>query len=358
MTEIEIRVYNTVKKHPMASQQELAALLGMSRESVAGYIMRLTKQGLILGKGYIVPQQDTIVVIGGCNIDIHGHCDQTFLEQDSNPGSIMQSPGGVGRNIAENLAKLGENVHLVSIVGQDSYGEWVLEQARLSGVNTQDVIRHPDFPTSSYLALNDEHGHLIAAVADMRSIDALNEKLLETKKNLFQSAQRLLLEANLSKDAITWLSEQHFPGRWMADAVSAAKAPRLIPILDQLSLLKLNQDEARAILGSTETSPDRLAKAILEKGVECVLLSLGHQGALFKSPKHTLHLPAFSPKVVSDTGAGDALLAGWIHAQTKDWTLDAQLKFALACASMTMESDQASHPLLLPDNIHKWIQEQ
>jgi len=355
MTEVESRVFDAVKRHPMASQQQLADTLGMSRESIAGHIMRLTRQGLILGKGYIVPSQNGVVIVGGSNLDIHGKSSHALRPKDSNPGDVIQSLGGVGRNIAENLARLGENTTLISIVGVDASGDWMIEQTQLSGVNTQNILRHPDYPTSTYLAVNDDQGQLVAAIADMRIIDALDASLLHTKTPLLHSAQLLLIDANLTLSAIEWFSHQPFQAFWAADAVSASKAPRLRPILSKLDLLKVNQDEARALLDSPENDPQTLAKALLNKGVSAVLLSLGSQGVMYHDATQSLTVSCYPTIPISDTGAGDALLAGFIHARNKDLPLQEQLEFSLACAGMTLECQHANHPNLTDQEIQTWM---
>ncbi|REG82409.1 PfkB family carbohydrate kinase [Marinomonas pollencensis] len=355
MTEVESRVFNAVKRHPMASQQQLADLLGMSRESIAGHIMRLTRQGLILGKGYIVPSQNGIVIVGGSNLDIHGKSRSPLCLEDSNPGDVIQSPGGVGRNIAENLAHLGEPTTLLSMVGMDPSGDWVIEQTQLSGVNTENIIQHPEYPTSTYLAVNDDQGQLVAAIADMRIIDALDSSLLNTKTSLFHSAQCLIIEANLTSSVIEWFSHQPFQTFWVADAVSASKAPRLRPILSRLNLLKVNQDEARAILDSSAQQPTALASELLDTGVSAVLLSLGDQGMLYQDKTQSLEIPCYQTTPISDTGAGDALLAGFIHARNKEWPLKEQLNFSLACAGITLECQHANHPNLNDPTIHTWM---
>lgn len=355
MTEVESRVLDAVKRHPMASQQQLADMLGMSRESIAGHIMRLTRQGLILGKGYVVPNQNGVVIVGGSNLDINGKSCNTLSPKDSNPGRIIQSPGGVGRNVAENLARLGENASLISMVGMDASGDWMIEQTQHSGVNMQNIIRHPDYPTSTYLAVNDDQGQLVAAIADMRIIDALDSNILNTKTSLLHSAQCLIIEANLTLSAIDWFSHQSFQTFWAADAVSAIKAPRLKSILHKLNLLKVNQDEARAILDSSECNPSILASELLNKGVASVLLSLGSQGVLYQDATQSLEISCYPTTPISDTGAGDALLAGFIHARNKDWSLPEQLNFSLACAGMTLECLHANHPNLAFPTIQSWM---
>ena len=350
------RVYEAIKLDPLASQQALADRLGMSRESVAGHIMQLTRQGYILGKGYLLAEQNTYVVIGGANVDINGHSSAVLTTHDSNPGTISQSPGGVGRNIAENLARLGEHVHLIASIGLDQRGNWLIEQTRASGVETHNILRHDTLPTGTYLAINNDSGQLQAAIADMRIIDTLDAQKLSSKQALLQSAYSIIIDANLSSDTIEWLARQSLSAQLVADAVSTAKASRLRPILAKLTLLKVNQDEARAILDSNETDPNKLAKALLDAGVDEVLLSLGSQGVLFTSAEHSQQKICYPTVPVSDTGAGDALLAGYLSACQQNKSLDDSLSFALACAAMTLESAHANYPELTVQNVTQWIE--
>ncbi|BFM49891.1 PfkB family carbohydrate kinase [Marinomonas sp. THO17] len=350
------RVYNAIKADPLASQKALAERLNMTRESVASHIMQLTRQGHILGKGYLLAQQNAYVVIGGANVDINGNSAVTWLANDSNPGFINQSPGGVGRNIAENLARLGEKVHLIAPVGLDQRGDWLIEQTHASGVDIHHVLRHDHLPTGTYLAISNEHGQLQAAIADMRIVDTLEPQRLASKSSLLQSAQSIIVDANLSIDCLDWLSKEYFSAQFIADAVSATKAPKLLPLLNQLTLLKVNQDEARALLQSQQTDPQALAQELLKQGVKSVLLSLGSQGLLFADASGCYQQSCHPTSPVSDTGAGDALLAGYLTACEQFEDISKRLSFALACAAMTLESPHANHPELSVQKVTQWIQ--
>lgn len=356
MKEQTQRVYDAIKADPLASQKALADRLNMTRESVASHIMQLTRQGYILGKGYLLAQQNAYVVIGGANVDVNGNSSATWLPNDSNPGFINQSPGGVGRNIAENLARLGGKVHLIAPVGLDQRGDWLIEQTRASGVDTHHVLRHDHLPTGTYLAISNEKGQLQAAIADMRIIDTLETQRLVAKAALLQSAQSIIIDANLSTACIAWVAQQNLPSKLIADAVSASKAPKLIPLLDQLSLLKVNQDEARAILQSQQTDPQALAEALLTRGVKSVLLSLGSQGLLFADAAGCYQQACHPTSPVSDTGAGDALLAGYLTACDEFEKTTERVSFALACAAMTLESPHANHPELNVQKVTQWMQ--
>jgi hypothetical protein len=79
--------------------------------------------------------KDYIVVIGSANMDVAGYSHDSLNYADSNPGKIKFTPGGVGRNIAQNLASLNKPVWLLSAVGNDFYGQSLLAQTRQAGYN-------------------------------------------------------------------------------------------------------------------------------------------------------------------------------------------------------------------------------
>ncbi|OZG72981.1 sugar kinase [Hahella sp. CCB-MM4] len=355
MNSQELLVLQALQHNPLASQQQIADQLGMSRESVAGHIMRLTRKGKILGKGYIFPARKNVVVIGGTNVDITGTSHQSFVAEDSNPGYINQTAGGVARNIAENLVRLGAHTHLLSAVGNDVRGRWLLEQLVQCGLSTEHCLVKPQFRTGTYLAINNSEGQLQGAVADMAVIDALGIDDLVSRLPLLQSASHIVVEANCSPDLIEWMSQQTFNGPVSADAVSETKAPRLGPLLPRLGMLKVNRAEARAIL--KQDSPDReIIQQLLSLGVEKVIMSRGNEGLILATQNEFMEFPSLANEIVNDTGAGDALMAGIVFAELQQMPAQDQASFGLACAAMTMASNLAVNPELSLKQIQHWIE--
>ena len=97
MTQRERQILKWIEENPMISQQELADKAGITRSSVAVHISNLMKQGHIVGKGYIVRTAPYAVVVGGVNLDIGGRSLGELVPEDSNPGQVRTSLGGVGR---------------------------------------------------------------------------------------------------------------------------------------------------------------------------------------------------------------------------------------------------------------------
>lgn len=354
-TSIESRLLDAIRHHPLASQQQLADQLGLSRESVAGHIMRLTRQGKILGKGYLLPEGEQIVVLGGANVDLTGQSSAPFIAADSNPGSLRQSAGGVGRNIAENLARLGHNVSLISLVGRDPGGDWLSERIRLAGIGIDGLLRDPELPTSTYLAMNDANGQLLGAIADMGIIDALTPQRLAPLQSRLVAADTLVVEANLSAETLAWVGTLPLRGRLYADAVSATKAPRLRSLLPRLTALKVNRHEAATILDATGLDDDQLLTRLHQAGVEQLVLSLGSDGVLLSRAGQRYQQAPFRVDIHSDTGAGDALFAGILHAALTGGALADQATFGLGCAGLTLATEGANHPDLTETSVQQWI---
>jgi pseudouridine kinase len=106
------------------------------------------------------------------------------------------------RNVAENLARLGQPVRLLSIVGDDPVGTQLINETSKAGVDMEAVLQTPDHPTNSYLAVIDERGKLQFALDDMRAVKELKPNCIREKADLFRDSSLVFMDANLPKDTI------------------------------------------------------------------------------------------------------------------------------------------------------------
>ncbi len=259
MTQRERQILRWIEENPLISQQELADKAGITRSSVAVHISNLMKQGHIAGKGYIVRTSPYAVVVGGVNMDIGGRPHGKLVGADSNPGQVRMSLGGVGRNIAHNMALLGVDVRMLTAFGDD--------------MNAGGA-------TSTYLFIADEHGDMALAVSDMDIYDHVTPAFLSGRARLLQNAQLIVVDTNIPAESIAWLAENiRLP--IFADPVSTAKAEKLRPVLGKLHTLKPNRLEAELLSGVTITdqaSLDKAADVLLSTGLRRVFISLGGHG--------------------------------------------------------------------------------
>ena len=181
MTDREQEILEIIKENPMVSQQELADILNITRSSVAVHITNLMKKGYIKGKGYIISKSNFVTIIGGSNIDIQGAPNNDVVMFDSNPGKVDISLGGVGRNICENISKLGVNTKLLSAIGNDVYGNKIIHDCKKMNIDISDCYISDSAPTSMYLSILNNDNDMQLAISHMDIIDKIDIDYIASK---------------------------------------------------------------------------------------------------------------------------------------------------------------------------------
>ncbi len=299
------------------------------------------------------------VVVGGANVDIKAVSARPLVRATSNPGSTVVAPGGVGRNVAENLARLGTPVHLVAAVGADALGDQLLAATEAAGVRV-DRVRRDARCTGTYTAVLDPGGDLVVAVADMAATDALAPADVDAARDLIAAAALVVLDGNLAPDtvgrALDLAAGERVPV--VLDPVSVPKADRLGGRLRPgrpISLLTPNADELAALTGRpTETHDQRVdaARALRARGVERVWVRLGARGSVLCGADGVEEFPATATDVRDVTGAGDAMLAAYCHAVLGGAAPAAAASYGHAAAALTV----ASPHTVRPDLTHRLVE--
>ena len=260
MTKREQQILEWIKADPMISQEALAKRAGIARSSVAVHISNLMKQGLIAGKGYVLTPEDYAVVVGAVNVDICGQPFAPLIAGDSNPGFVHVSLGGVGHNIARNLARLGSRVRFLTAIGDDVYARQVEESCCRLGIDLSLALRLHQHPSSTYLYICDDLGDMRLAIADMAATQQLTPEYLRNHLDVLNQAKAVAIDANLSEESLVYAAE-NITAPLFADAVSVTKARKLKPILNHIFTLKPNRLEAECLSGIAITDDDSLRRA-------------------------------------------------------------------------------------------------
>ena len=353
MTQRERQILRWIEENPMISQQELADKAGIARSSVAVHISNLMKKGHIAGKGYIVSSAPYAVVVGGVNMDIGGVSAAPLVPADSNPGAVRMSLGGVGRNIAHNMALLGLDVRLLTAFGDDLYAQRIAASCGELGIDISRSLQVPGGRTSTYLFIANQSGEMELALSDMDIYEHVTPAFLSSRAQLLQNAQLVVVDANLPADAIAWIAEHAAPPVF-ADPVSTAKAEKLRPVLGRLHTLKPNRLEAELLSGvriTDEDSLNRAADKLLDTGLRRVFLSLGGDGVLAADHSGRVRLPCLPGRMVNTTGCGDAFMAALAWAYLEGTDLEGTARAGSAAASIAMESGETINAALCPETL-------
>ena len=356
MTQRERQLLNWIEENPLISQQELADKAGITRSSVAVHISNLMKKGYITGKGYIVHTAPYVTVVGGVNMDIGGWPGEVPVMRDSNPGVVRMSLGGVGRNIAHNMALLGMDVRMVTVFGDDINAQKIAASCGELGIDISQSPVIPEGRTSTYLFITDEKGDMALAVSDMEIYKHMTPQMLSQRLTLLNASQAVVLDTNLPAESIQYLAD-HCTAPLFADPVSTATAVKLKPVLSKLHTLKPNRIEAELLSGVKITNDASLRKAaetLLDTGLHRVFISLGSDGVFAADRSgHQVQLPPLPGAMVNTTGCGDAFMAAitWAYLQGTDLTDTA--KAGLAASVIAMESAETINPAMSEDALRQ-----
>lgn len=164
-------------------------------------------------------EKSDAIVIGGAVMDIIGRVTASLTRQHtSNPGSLLTSHGGVGRNIADSLARNGASVLLATSVGNDDRGKSLIHHANQLGMDTSHVqIKSTDvdengkvikdWSTASYCAIHDQNGNLNVGLADMSIFATIDGTYVEKLKDQIMKCKMVIADGNIPVNAFVKITE-------------------------------------------------------------------------------------------------------------------------------------------------------
>lgn len=290
----------------------------------------------------------TVSVIGGANFDISARLTAPFVAADSNLGHTTLGYGGVARNIAHNLCLLGHGVRFVTVFGGDIFGGLCHDQCKHIGLDLSLSEQVKGERNGLYLCINNQAGDMIAAVADTEIIMHITPAFLEKRMSELNQSSAIVADTNISEESLRYLIDNSLAPLFV-DAVSTAKAGRVVSALQKsrsprLHTLKLNQKEALSVSGCSTVVDAAVWLAAL--GIEHIYITLGQEGVYCTSGQMEARFPSLPVEVVNTTGAGDAFLAGVVHAYLREVSFPHTAQYGLKAAYATLLSAQAVNPEL------------
>jgi pseudouridine kinase len=295
--------------------------------------------------------QPSIVVIGGASLDIKGRLRRDFIPGTSNPAAIQISVGGAGRNVAENLARLGTSVALISAVCADDFGRAILQQTEAAGVDTSHMLISCDHRSSSYIAIVSPDGGLLAGLDDSAAGRAITSDYIRTHAALLESADMVVIDANVARPTAETVLDicegAQVPVAF--EPVAVGLAERFSHQIGRFFLVAPNELEAEVLSGlPVRDVPTAItaAQRLIGFGVGVVLISLAEDGIVYASPDEVGHLPAPDVEIVDPTGAGNALSATVMYGLTHNLPLAEAVQLGQIAATLTLQSAETVAPEL------------
>jgi len=289
-----------------------------------------------------------VCVVGGINLDIKGVAESGNITSDSHPGKIIFTPGGVARNISENLARLGMPVYLFGCAGNDLQGELILAETKKAGVNVQYVLKSDLCSTAKYLSVSNSHGDLSYAVNDMKdSLSLITADYISSNSEILESAGFIVLDTNLSQDVlqfvINFANKNNIPV--FVDTVSSAKAVVIKGLRGAIDYLSPNIHEYESLFGKTTDNKAKLR--LIQNGVfrnyKYIIVKKGKEGIdiIDVENSNVSSVKGLKPDVREPNGAGDAFNAGFIFGLIEDYDVVESSKIGICAAYYTLMSENS-----------------
>jgi pseudouridine kinase len=360
------QLLDLIRANPFISQQELAAALSLSRPAVANHIAGLIRERKLLGRAYMLPDRRPVTCIGAANLDRKLRSLAGIALHTSNPASQSESFGGVARNIAENLARLGTPVALLTATGKDSSGAALLAHAQGLGIDTGGTLQLPEAASGTYTAVLDQDGEMVVALADMALYDRLDAAFVAASQARIATSALVVADLNLPLETVdAVVAEARRLGTPLVlVAVSEPKMARLPRDLCGVRLLILNRGELAARVGrelASETDLDAAVAEVRAQGARDLIVTRGAEGVLYTrggaGEDQIVRLYAQGADVVDVTGAGDAFAAAVCWSLLQDMNENKAGDLELACrrglklSALTLGVAETVHPRLGPDSL-------
>ncbi len=287
-------------------------------------------------------------VIGASNVDIGGRPEGNLTLHDSNIGRVKISSGGVGRNIAENLARLGQTVQFFSAFAHDAFADFLQNELTALGIDFSHSYYAEGVASSTYLFVNDASGDMHVAINDMQLLDAVPMEYFESIIPTVNSYDVCVLDTNWSEAVFSFLME-HITIPICVDPVSLTKAKKCLPFLSRIHTFKPNLLEAQFLSGKERV--EDAATVLLERGVKQVFISLGSEGLYYANQHDSGIIPVSVSEPLNTTGAGDTVTANLVASH--GMPIEQQARIAVRAAELCVMSSETVAKNLTKETVLK-----
>lgn len=263
-----------------------------------------------------------VICIGAALVDELFHAKEELLIATTNNAVVTKTAGGVSRNIANQLAILGVPVQLITVVGNDSDGDWLRNDCIKAGVKLDATIVREGL-SGKYTGILNVDGSLFSAFLTNAATDLITPEHLQNNIELLKTASFLLVDANISVQSAAWLlnfsKESGIP--LIIEPVSVPPARKFKnESLDGLYLITPNEDELPVLCEDPEAMTQQQVDYLFSKGVNNVWLHNGKHGSVLYTKEKATSLHAPQIEVVDCTGAGDGSLSGFLLGKHLGWS--------------------------------------
>ena len=298
-----------------------------------------------------------IVVVGNVFVDIKGFPDTKYIPAGRNAGWVEFVHGGVGRNVAEDIANVELRPRFVSMVDDTEQGAAVLHRLLHHKVDTRFVAAVPD-GMGLWLAIHDAAGDIVSSISKRPEMDAMVRMLDEHGDEIFADADSIVVEIDMDQEIIKrvfqYAEKYHKPVFAVVANMSIASQRR--DFLQSIDCFVCNAQEAGILFADDyfqTMEPEELVEALSERVISAripaMVVTMGSRGAVYATMDGEKGHCAARPVQVRDTsGAGDAFCSGVAIGLTYGKSLQEAADIGARLAASVITVTENTCPRFLP----------
>lgn len=368
MNSNERKILDILSKDPLISQSKLSEMLRITRSSVSVYISNLMQDGYILGRGYLINNQNMIYVIGSTVIDYRTVSvadvffeDSTLVMDDT---ELKMSYGGSARNISEGLVRLGNEVSCISAIGDDMQGKDLVESCKNLGIDVSDVLIVPAKRTSTYLEIRSvNQERIMFSASDTKLQHSMTPQFLMEKQYKLKHARYIITEDGVSSESLRHLSSTY--GKVIMIAMKVGRTKSYRDFVNQFNGLMLSLQCACELLGipygadETDANVMKIALQIKEFIAGPLLICYGKSNTCYcDEGMHILcSYRSKLPNASLYSHYRDSVAAGFVNSLFNGVEGEDLLKYVSACREVSAETNLNINSTMCPELVEKKISE-
>ncbi len=300
-----------------------------------------------------------IVVVGNVFVDIKGFPDNKYIPAGRNSGNVETVHGGVGRNVAEDIANIELRPRFVSMVDDTAQGAEIVEKLNNHKVDTRYVVSAPN-GMGKWLAVFDNTGDIVASISNRPNMDPMVKLLEEHGDEIFADADSVIVEIDMDKDVIKQVFKyaEKYQKRIYAVVANMSIASQRRDFFHSIDCFVCNEQEAGILFvedfsGLTpEALSERLSQKVISARIPSMIVTMGSHGAVYADMNGNKGIhPANKVEVQDTTGAGDAFCAGAAAGLTYGKSLKEAVAIGTTLASSVLSLSENVCPRFLPSEL-------
>lgn len=288
-----------------------------------------------------------ILVIGSLNTDFSINVDKIPVPSETvNANSLLISNGGKGANQAYTIGKLGGNVSMLGMVGDDTYGQNLIDSLKMVNVNTEYIVKNNESETGKAFIYVDQNGENSISIIHGTNY-LINKDFILKNKNLINEADIILIQLEIPMEAIETILELSKDKLVLLDPAPASKELMNLD-LRNIFLIKPNETELQTLTDMPVATSEEIvlaAQTLLDKGIKNIIVSLGNKGSMLVNNTGALLFGSIPTKVVDTTAAGDSFIASIALMLSQNYSLEDAIKFATKVASIVVSRKGAQNSI-------------